>query len=333
VLYVASGDGSLLAIDPAAASNDPRPRWSYCPQPSAVATWSTPAIARDGAVYAGYRLAQGTGELYAIDPRAADPSGRVQWFAETRDEGRSAPAVGASGKVYASSQAGGVYAFNPQAVDPLQPGPEWRCLASAPIGVSPAIGADGAIYAGGEDGFLHAIDPRGNVRWSLQTGGSVTAPPAIGGDGVIYVASTGADSSGEFGILLAVSPRDGRDEVLWSLRLGRSLLSLAVAADGAAYAGSNDGVLYAVDTGAALSRRGPKWTFRTGGGLYGAPAIGADGTIYIGSSDKRLYAINPDGTEKWSYPTGDAILSAPAIGADGTLYISSTDGYLYAFGR
>ncbi|MCE7700062.1 MAG: chitobiase/beta-hexosaminidase C-terminal domain-containing protein, partial [Methanobacterium paludis] len=94
-------------------------------------------------------------------------------------------------------------------------------------------------------------------------------------------------------------------------------------ADGTIYTGSYDKKLYAINPDGTL-----KWTYTTGGSIYGSPAIGADGTIYVGSyTDKKLNAINPDGTLKWSYTTTGTIFGSPSVAADGTIYIGTYSTY------
>ena len=92
------------------------------------------------------------------------------------------------------------------------------------------------------------------------------------------------------------------------------------------YCGSNDGVLYALQTWDG----GLKWNYTTGGSIdIGQPFVKED-TIYIGSMDGFLYALNKaDGGLKWKYATGAAIQNSPVAGG-GVVYIGSDDHYLHA---
>ncbi len=113
---------------------------------------------------------------------------------------------------------------------------------------------------------------------------------------------------------------------IWSFQTEASISSAPVVdRDGDIYIGSEDGSLYALDPNGAK-----RWEFSTGGPIESTPAIGEDGTIYVGSTDKRVYAINPDGSEIWSFETGGAVSSSPTIGPYGRIYFGSTDGNLYA---
>ena len=98
-----------------------------------------------------------------------------------------------------------------------------------------------------------------------------------------------------------------------------------IGTDGIIYIGSGDGKLYALNPDGTI-----KWTYTTGGAIYGSATIGTDGTIYVGSRDKNLYALNSDGTLKWFYATGNYIYGSAVIGSDGTIYVGSYDKNLYA---
>jgi outer membrane protein assembly factor BamB len=95
-----------------------------------------------------------------------------------------------------------------------------------------------------------------------------------------------------------------------------------------------DGTIYFCEeyaVNALYSNGTRKWQYYQGQSLYGSPTIGSDGTIYVGCAGNKLIAINPDGTLKWTYTTGSSIYySSPAIGTDGTIYIGSRDRYVYA---
>src|SRR5580692_4557139 len=50
------------------------------------------------------------------------------------------------------------------------------------------------------------------------------------------------------------------------------------------------------------------WRFRTGGEVWGAPAIGDDSMVYVGSLDGKIYAIDGhSGKELWSFQTFSAV--------------------------
>jgi outer membrane protein assembly factor BamB len=108
------------------------------------------------------------------------------------------------------------------------------------------------------------------------------------------------------------------------ITMGNIASSPIIDANGTIYIGSEDGVLYAINSDGT-----EKWNYTTGSNLYTTPAIGHDGTIYI-STDDNLFAINPNGTKKWQYTTLNNDGSSPVIGSDGTIYIGA-DFKLFAF--
>ncbi len=202
---------------------------------------------------------------------------------------------------------------------------KWNYLTSSLIQSSPAIGLDGTIYVGNNGGYLYAINPDGTLRWNYLTGSDILSSPAVGSDGTVYV---GSDDHN----LYAFNPLDGTPK--WKYPMGSwTHSSPAIASDGTIYIGNADQNLYAINPNGTL-----KWTFRTGYGVYSAPAINStDGTIYIAvpPPDGSLYAINPDRTMKWRYTGIAPGASEPVIGSDGTVYIGTSTvngvgGGLYA---
>src|SRR5262245_13079308 len=76
----------------------------------------------------------------------------------------------------------------------------------------------------------------------------------------------------------------------------------------------------------------PRWTFKTGGGIWSSPAA-ASGAVYFGSNDSKIYALEGrTGKLQWSFATNGAVLSRPTVdGPD--LYVLSDDGFLYKIDR
>ena len=117
--------------------------------------------------------------------------------------------------------------------------------------------------------------------------------------------------------------------LIWAFKTGNFIYaSPALDAAGVLYAGSADGMLYAINPDGTK-----RWGFQTGDYIGGSSAIDADGAIYVGSADHKFYAFNPDGTKKWDFTTGGYIGSSPAISPGGRIYFGSWDGKLYALDR
>src|SRR4051794_28718378 len=73
----------------------------------------------------------------------------------------------------------------------------------------------------------------------------------------------------------------------------------------------------------------PAWAFRTGGRIYGAPAV-ADGLVYAGSDDGNVYAVDAaTGAQRWAFRTGGAIWSTPALSGKLVIF-GSADDSVYA---
>jgi outer membrane protein assembly factor BamB len=104
----------------------------------------------------------------------------------------------------------------------------------------------------------------------------------------------------------------------------------AISQDGSTlYVGSEDHLLYAVDTEAGTE----KWSYPTGGPITSTPAIDSSGKIYFGSTDGFVYCLDPNGNLVWKHNMNGPVYSSPALDEDGDirqLYIGSTDANLYA---
>jgi outer membrane protein assembly factor BamB len=113
----------------------------------------------------------------------------------------------------------------------------------------------------------------------------------------------------------------------WAITPGSAgdLVTDPAVVDGAAYVGSTNGKVYALNaaTGATV------WTVTTGGQVRSSPAV-AGGVVYAGSADGRVYALNAaTGAVLWSVTIGGQVLDAPTV-TDGVVYIGSSNRRVYA---
>ena len=93
----------------------------------------------------------------------------------------------------------------------------------------------------------------------------------------------------------------------------------------ALYVGSNDGNLYAFDTGTHTMR----WHFRSAAAIVGSPAYGINGRVFVGSTDGSVYALSTaDGHELWRFPAGAEVVSVSADFA-GNCFAGGKSGKLY----
>lgn len=137
--------------------------------------------------------------------------------------------------------------------------------------------------------------------------------------------------------------------VKWTFHTNGRVFSTPAVVGGAAYFGSTDGNVYAVDAATGSKR----WAFKTGARVTSSAAVDR-GVVYIESYDGNFYAIDAaTGSLKWKFategerryagkhlhgysPAGEAIpdpfdvyLSSPAVW-EGVVYFGSGDGHVYA---
>lgn len=137
--------------------------------------------------------------------------------------------------------------------------------------------------------------------------------------------------------------------VLWRFATGGRVLASPAVIGNRAYIGSDDGVLYAIDTETGSQ----VWRFETGGPVRSSPAV-AGGRVFFGSYDGNFYALDADSGElAWRFETTgerrwraanldgmtpkgevhtdpwDFFTSSPVI-ADGDIYFGTGEGMLYA---
>jgi outer membrane protein assembly factor BamB len=163
---------------------------------------------------------------------------------------------------YVADSSGHVFAAN---VGNGQLDSAFNFTAQAPITASPALGRDDTstmpptpgdkMYVADQSGMLYALDrASGELRWTFEADGPISASPAVATGGTNDVIVLAAD------ILGVVNPD-----------------AAPVPLDGKVYAIRDDG-----DRGTVL------WTFDTGHAIgTSSPAIGSDGTVYIGRQGAR----------------------------------------------
>jgi outer membrane protein assembly factor BamB len=340
-LYFSNHDGHFFAIKP-----NGELKWIFSRENERFS--SSPTLNKDGTIYfiSTTDLRKewnntfndydnfGIPTLYALTPE-----GKLKWefvLGGLASGILYSPAIGDDGTIYAISgatkQAGitndpkilrgdRFWAINPDGSE------KWFFRTGDALYSSPVIGDDGTIYVGCADENFYALNPNGTEKWRFNvgeyTGGkhSFSSVPSIGPNGTIYVGSKDQN-------LYALNP-DGTEK--WRFKmLDKVEAAPSFGLDGTVYAGayspSEDPYLYAInpDTGKEI------WKFKTGNGVYGAPAVDANGILFFGSEDQYFYSLNPDGTERWKYKLDGGIVVNPVIDSDGTVYIGSWDNHLYA---
>jgi len=294
-------------------------------------TFSTPAVAPDGTIYAGAF----DGKLYALSPEGKD-----LWRFQAGSEIKSSPAIADDGTIYFGARDHQLYAVTPAGKL------KWKFATGAWVDSSPAIAADGTIYFGSWDKNFYALSPDGSLKWKFPVGGIVDSSPAIAADGTVYFGS----HNKKFYAL------DANGKLRWTFLTQAEITSSpAIGDDGSIYFGSTDGNLYRLKPDGTET-----WRFRTGSGANGSPVLAEDGNVIIAAADKtqiispagslvwqwglpvwvdetpavaqgmvcftapwrQLLATKLDGTPLWVAHTDDNLSSSPVIGNQGQVYFS-----------
>ena len=201
---------------------------------------------------------------------------------------------------------------------------KWRYTSDQATNFTPAT--DGkSLYvplSGGAMIALNATD--GRLLWRAEAGGEFSATPCAD-EQVVYVATQypAADTNITRGALRAVSKETGI--TLWMRTLQAPVLGVLVAGQGALFAGSANGNVYAFDkrTGRTI------WVNQYGDGFESHPAL-AGNRLYIGSNAGWLLALSQSTGELiWSFRARGSIQGAIAI-TNGMVFFGSGDGYVYA---
>jgi len=165
-------------------------------------------------------------------------------------------------------------------------------------------GIDGGVFTpAGRDGICYSFI-NGIVAFNLEENGKL-----------------GRTSNGNYKMKWRYFPKEDKN---WDIRHpGISSISVD---DKAVYFGQVDKHVYALnrETGAVL------WKIPTGAPVSSSPALGSGNLLFVGSEDKMLYGINKkDGSVCWKFATGGVIYSSPAPSGN-SVVVGSDDGSIYA---
>jgi len=241
----------------------------------------------------------------------------------------------------------------------------WRFSTGGAVVASPAFDRDGTAYIGSRDGYLYAFLESGELKWRHWVGAAILASPALGnpigsdfgvsnpssdGDLRVVSATFGTDRSGFARAGVEGGGRVGAEEA----KVGLGFSSPVIGPEGSVYAGSMEGVMYALH-GASGSGGGlgsARWSFPTKGPVLSSPALVLEGdpsppyraekppygfesevhgVLVFGSNDGFVYGVGSrDGRLLWKYRTSGPVTSSPAVDSEGVAYIGSRDGGVYA---
>jgi outer membrane protein assembly factor BamB len=237
---------------------------------------------------------------------AWDPAGSLLWKSDLGWLPWDCLALGGDGTIYAGLKNNDFLAINPSGHL------LWRFhLDGLPAG-DPAVAADGTVYVGTAVGTLAALSHLGRLQWTITLPGAITRAPAVDGAGTIYLVA--ADRR-----LYALTQWG---EFKWSLPIAAAPTALAVAAGGTVLVGTVEGSVIAVHPNGDIA-----WRYSTGTRIAGVSA-GA-GQIVVASSNGQVVGLTEKGAPQWKVVIGKRIDAAPLLGssapcefaADGTLLL------------
>ena len=118
--------------------------------------------------------------------------------------------------------------------------------------------------------------------------------------------------------------------VVWTLDVGRPILSSPAVVDSRVYFGADDYAVHCVDAATGEEQ----WKFLTQD-VIEAPALVVDGKVFIGSSDFFFYALDAQSGELlWKYETEDRIVGGANVHRSAgqlRILVGSYDSNLYCF--
>jgi outer membrane protein assembly factor BamB len=229
-IYAGSFDGELYAV-----RTNGTEKWHFDVGTTDLAAIvnTSPAVAPDGTVYAGYTSPALLGSVPQGGVVAVNPDGTLKWRYGPIGGVDSSPSVGGDGTIYFGSYDQFFYAVKPNGTT------KWSLASAGVVVSSPGFApGGGVIYFGSRNHRLYAIDPNALLKWIFTTGGNVDSSPAISNDGIVFAGS--ADH-----YLYAINPNG---TLRWKFLTGGPIQSSpAIGLPGPTiYVGSGDGVLYAI---------------------------------------------------------------------------------------
>lgn len=236
---------------------------------------TSPAVRADGSVVVG----TGDGLLVGLRPTASGPGER--WRLDLGESSYGSAVISADGRTAYQSVLSGVVAVRDGAVVW-----HWR-VPSEIVEVSPAVAPSGTVVIGTNDDYQYGLDPAdGSVLWRYRRDVYTYSSPGVTADGIAYfgdhanrIVGLDADSGTVLFRHQGSTVDDGPGGIgIWT--------AVLVDADHTVYAGTRQGLIYAVD------RDGDRlWTHDAGATVDSYPALTADGALVIGTTDGKLLAF------------------------------------------
>ncbi len=298
LLYTASGDGSIMAINSSARSQN-----LLFPQ-------------------------RGSGEWsFRIDA----PAGGVGCGPSTVPAAFYSAPVATDDLVYVGTYNGEVLAMSPSARSqsltfPQRGNGEWVCELPGNI-VGEAVMDGNMLYVPCSDGRVYGLDAvYGDVKWrSGPLGDKLWTGPAVKA-ATLYVGTFEDDI---YALPTAVASPGDDVEPLLIFKGDAGFVSSPVLYGDILFVGSLDRNLYAINA----SRSEEIWKFAAGNWFWATPAV-REGVVYAGCLDGKVYALDAEtGDELWKYDTTefqprDSVVASPVL-ADDLLVVACDSGEVY----
>ena len=268
------------------------------------------------------------------------------WTHETLGAVWAAPMVAPGGRIYASSEDGFLYAFEPDGRL------RWVYKASDGFSGWPVWVRRGLLAAGNRNGTLYLIDEQGEVKHRLTVDGAPFGPPAMVGPrmyigttagklvcatvrGVQWVHDTktevtaypsasgrGVCGGTRDGTVFCLDPAGNR---LWSTSLGSAIRGATSLVGQAVVVATESGTV------AAMAMKDGKllWQHEVGSGRGGVTALGAG--VVLGTRGGEVVALGRDGTERWRFAADGAVQGTVLVKGNELLF-GTSQGTLYLLG-
>ena len=332
VLYVASGEGRVTALDISGDSEDGRgnPARIWGPYPSnnedeLGPVYGAPvlgAFAGDGLTgktsvfVATYQDPEDDDDieanLFAID----STTGTRNWAAPVPGQVVGSPTL-IGNTLVVSTTDGLLYALTLETDERALPRTAWREFKADGKIWSAATASNGTLYFGTMEHTVYAVDAEeGTERWSFEVGGAVVGSPLVI-NGTVYV---GALDRKIYALDAATGEQKGEftgDNWFWA----------GLVSDGSTiYAATLGGNVYSLDL-----NLGERWSTpaEVSGPVMAAPAILSD-TLIVATDAKQVHQLSlVDGREEWSFGVGEKVRADIASQGE-RVYIIDVDGVVHA---
>ena len=342
-IYVASSDGSVVALDSSALDRDERaiPVWEYKPpgERGLGGVFNPPAIGKRFVFIGGSVNNDDNGRLVALrkDRRNSGRLEEDEWEENLPGAIIGSPVV-ANGMVIVGSEDGNLYAFNEDdgsrlwifPTDGLRQGKE----KDKRIWSTPVI-EDGVAYFGAMDDYLYAIaidegltaDER--TLWKFKTSGAIVTKPIVIDETVIF----GSFDRKVYALDISEPNSKGKERLLWSYQ-GDNWYWAGVVTDGSnVYVASMDGKVNALP----IDRREgdlPLWQIQLNDSISSTPFL-AGNDLIIATDQGNISLIDSDSGTVVEVPIDiDSEIRAPlvgtGIGETAIVYVGDKNGVVRA---